>query len=65
MLSSGGCWWWPGCLLVVEVDGLGSEWVRRNCHRECRGDLDESHVESHVEKEMLAAEDDAKQHDRR
>lgn len=50
---------------MVEVDGLGSEWVRRNCHRECRGDLDESHVESHVEKEMLAAEDDAKQHDRR
>lgn len=40
---------------------LGTEWVRRYCHRECRGDLDESHVE----KVMLAAAEDAKQHDRR
>lgn len=50
--------------LVVGVDGpwleLGTGWVRRYGHRECRGDLDEAHVE----KVMLAAED-AKQHDRR
>lgn len=50
MLAMVGSWWLE----------MGTEWVRRYCHRECRGDLDEAHVE----KMMLAAEH-AKQHDRR